>query len=234
MITDELREAETAVYRAANALWISTGRPIDNHVIDQVAEVTDAMGKLTTEFCGHLPGSSRREHADALEWVAQRYQGASEGLRAISASLAGQETPEPPRGPIKMSTGGTLTPAPERVVLTLAMLHELAKARFGSDPKRWRFVCPACKSETAVGDFAELAPNGQPGQECIGREVKGMGCDHAAYGPIPLAPWIVIVPSGRNVLSFALAEVDPHPDSDSNTGQEVLHEGESSADVAGS
>lgn len=135
-----------------------------------------------------------------------------------------------------MASGGTLTPAPERVVLTLAMLQELARARFGNDPKCWRFVCPVCKTETAVGDFAEFGPDGAPGQECIGCYDKTHGCDHVAYGLIPLAPWIIVLPSGKNILSFALAEpvAQPNPDQDSKQGSEVPREGESAAEVAGS
>lgn len=233
---EAIHKADTSLMLVLGMAWSNTA---SDHVrvIDETANVNTTLARIAKEIATFLPRGSTREQADALAWVAQRQEEAAEGLRAIGRSVAGQEPPEPPRGPIKMATGGTLTPDSERVVLTLDMLQELARARFGSDPKRWRFVCPACKSETAVGDFVEYASAGAaPGQECIGRYDKAHGCDHAAYGLIPLAPWIVITPEGRNVLSFALADVTPEasPDLDSNAGQEVPHEGESAADVAGS
>lgn len=234
---EKISQADKLLSNVLGMAWSSTSTDI-GAVIAQTVRLNATAGRITKEIRTFLPRTSPPAHAEALEWAAQRQQEASQALQAVLEDHFGEERTEPTVGPLKLSTGGTLTPGPAKVVLTLDMLQELARARFGSDPKRWRFVCPACLSETAVGDFAEIAPNGAPGQECIGRYFGESECNHAAYGLIPLAPWIVITPEGKHVLHFALADADPVPESDpdldSNAGQEVPHEGKTASDVAGS
>jgi hypothetical protein len=111
---------------------------------------------------------------------------------------------------LALPSGGTLTAPPDRITLTLDMLYELARARFGDDVRRWQFLCPSCGCRTAVGDFHDHAPDGGiPGQECIGRHMDGIGCNYAAYGVIVTAPWTVLAPDGACVPHFALAEAEP-------------------------
>jgi hypothetical protein len=87
--------------------------------------------------------------------------------------------------------------------------------RFGSPPDI-AFQCPACGDVAAVREFAD--GGGRPGQECIGRSLgalrqhgkgehrwEGRGCDWTACGLIP-GPWVIIVPGGREVRSFPLAD----------------------------
>lgn len=62
-----------------------------------------------------------------------------------------------------------------------------AKRRFGDDVKRWRVVCPSCKTEQSVQDFLDVgvpAPafGGSVGYSCIGRFVEGKGCDWTLGG----------------------------------------------------
>ena len=108
-------------------------------------------------------------------------------------------------------------------------LNEL-KSRFGSDPMRWAFKCPACKDIATGADFLKAAKErgiGDPGtyasarlgQECIGRtlgalstdqgkEYRGRGCDWAAYGLFS-GPDFVEIPNGdgttRKVPTFEIA-----------------------------
>jgi hypothetical protein len=80
-----------------------------------------------------------------------------------------------------------------------------ARERFGNDTKRWAFVCPNCGDRATVQDFIGVGKHGAAGQECIGRSIPGRGCNWAAYGLIP-GPVEVVMPDGRTVRSFALAE----------------------------
>lgn len=89
--------------------------------------------------------------------------------------------------------------------------------RFGSDPKRWAFVCPSCGDVASVQDFIDAgAKTGRVGQECIGRSLgalkreqpkggyKDRGCDWCAYG-LFRGPMFVVMPDGREVASFRIA-----------------------------
>ena len=59
----------------------------------------------------------------------------------------------------------------------------LGKSLYGEDVKTWQFTCPNCKLVNSIelnlehGIKSEYAYS-----ECIGRKVKGLGCDWAAYG----------------------------------------------------
>ena len=57
------------------------------------------------------------------------------------------------------------------------------RKRFGLDFKNWKFKCPNCGNIASGAEFKEAGaePNAIY-QECIGRYVKGKGCDWAAYG----------------------------------------------------
>ena len=101
--------------------------------------------------------------------------------------------------------------------ITQAALCEEMERRFGPDPKRWAFVCPACGDVACPQDFLDAgADPGRAGQECIGRWLgvlkldqppggyQGRGCDWAAYGLIR-GPVLVVMPDGRKVPSFWIA-----------------------------
>ncbi len=97
--------------------------------------------------------------------------------------------------------------------------------RFGSDIRKWRFVCPMCGHVAAVEEF-EAAGAKDPNcayEECIGRyigkgspkEADSSGCNWAAYGlfGIPKGGTVVItgkdedgVEKGAHIFSFADAE----------------------------
>lgn len=105
--------------------------------------------------------------------------------------------------------------------LTQAELVEEARARFGDNPREWAFVCPACGDVANAQDFIDAgADPARLGQECIGRSLGALsggptsdggraraarGCDWCAYGLFP-GPWGVVMPDGREVRSFPLAE----------------------------
>lgn len=105
--------------------------------------------------------------------------------------------------------------------LTQQQLLDMATERFGPNPLDWKFQCPSCKDVASGHDFAaalEANPrreNGQKviatdiyGQECVGRAFPlnvDRGCFWAADGFIP-GPWTIVMPDGKSIAAFALAE----------------------------
>ena len=75
---------------------------------------------------------------------------------------------------------------------TLEQWRKEGKKKFGEDISNWKFVCPACKKISSVGDFEKLGAEVDDAyQNCIGRfNGKGKppsgdnpdGCDWASYG----------------------------------------------------
>lgn len=117
--------------------------------------------------------------------------------------------------------------------LTQAELLAEARQRFGDNPLDWAFQCPSCGDVATGNDFSEAlakhprTERGQQvmtsdviGQECIGRTLGALkgeattdsgrskaerGCDWAAYGFL-CGPWEIVLPDGRSVWSFPLAD----------------------------
>lgn len=69
------------------------------------------------------------------------------------------------------------------------------KVRFGEDPKKWAFVCPACGHIQTAQDFIDN--NIQDVERkvyfsCIGRYVKGIGCDWTLGGLLSIHKHVII------------------------------------------
>lgn len=94
------------------------------------------------------------------------------------------------------------------------------KRRFG-DFYNFRFVCPICGNIAAVSEYEPFKDKGATPNsatcECIGRYV-GAGpafgdkishkpCDYAGYGLFRLSPIRVKMEDGKEIHSFAFAEV---------------------------
>ena len=105
--------------------------------------------------------------------------------------------------------------------LTQQELIGEATARFGADLLKAAFVCPRCGDVATIGDFQQAGDAGLAGQACIGRLLGALtrepssdggrsqaqrGCDWAAFGLLP-GPWTIVMPDGKEVPSFALADV---------------------------
>ena len=57
------------------------------------------------------------------------------------------------------------------------------KRRFGEYVENYKFKCPKCGNVASGQEFKDAGCEpGAMAQECIGRYVKGKGCDWAAYG----------------------------------------------------
>ena len=77
---------------------------------------------------------------------------------------------------------------------------------FGEYPEDWRFKCPRCGNIATGQEFKNAgAEPGAMAEECIGRYVKGKGCDWAAYGLLDICR--VHVSSGDKLIPvFEFAE----------------------------
>ncbi len=79
----------------------------------------------------------------------------------------------------------TIKPATKRIQLSLADWIEIGTNKFGPDTTRWKFRCPSCGGVQSFSDFIENnvpKPDGKFYFSCIGRWVKGRGCDWTLGG----------------------------------------------------
>lgn len=107
-----------------------------------------------------------------------------------------------------------------------------AERRFGPDPMKWRFVCPACKHVASVQDWKDAgAPDTAAAVSCVGRwkgcrrdalglkpeaiergelpPAEGPGpCNYAGYGLFMLNPVMIEHEDGTFTSAFAFAEAE--------------------------
>lgn len=95
-------------------------------------------------------------------------------------------------------------------------IAELEK-RFGKDPMKWAFKCPACGKVSTMQEFkdAGATPN-DAYQTCIGRHTgKGSptkdskeGCNWAAFGLFGTLNGgdVVVTEAGKEIQVFSMAE----------------------------
>ena len=75
------------------------------------------------------------------------------------------------------------------------------KRLFGEAYEDWKFRCPKCGNVAYGEEFKKLGVNANAIYcECIGRYIKGKGCDWAAYGLFDICTVHV---DGRPVFEFA-------------------------------
>jgi len=106
-------------------------------------------------------------------------------------------------------------PKPEKAI-TIPLDEFLAEAekRFGKDRKKWKFVCPQCKTQQSFDDFKKFTKlaneeiEGYLGFSCIGRYTeKKVGCDWSLGGLFQLHEVEVVDGEGKRHPRFKLAEV---------------------------
>jgi hypothetical protein len=72
---------------------------------------------------------------------------------------------------------------------------------FGKNYENWKFKCPKCGNVASGKEFKDAGENPNAMYcECIGRHVKGKGCDWAAYGLFDICTVHV---DGHPVFEFA-------------------------------
>lgn len=82
------------------------------------------------------------------------------------------------------------------------------KSIHGEDPKNWRFKCPSCGETQSPKDFIDAGieePESKTHFSCIGRWVKGRGCNWSLGGLIQINE-LTIIKDGKPFKSFAIAE----------------------------
>ena len=95
-----------------------------------------------------------------------------------------------------------------------------AERRFGKDPMKWKFVCPACGFVQSTQDYKDAgAPSSAAAFSCVGRwsghmkddafVTKKGPCNYAGGGLIHLNPIKVVDEDGQEHEVFAFAEPDP-------------------------
>lgn len=88
--------------------------------------------------------------------------------------------------------------------------------RFGTDPMKWKFVCPVCGHVASVQDWEDVKAFESAGFSCVGRylpkarqafEEKGPGpCNYAGGGLFRLNPTEVTTEDGKISHVFAFAD----------------------------
>lgn len=96
-----------------------------------------------------------------------------------------------------------------KLQLTLAQWCEKAESMFGKDMKQWKFQCPSCKESQSLNEFIDTGvkePETKVYFSCIGRFVKGRGCDWTLGGLLQIHQTEVISEEGKPVPVFEFAE----------------------------
>lgn len=78
---------------------------------------------------------------------------------------------------------------------------------FGKDFKEWLWVCPQCKTKQGIHDFREAGVSdetieGAIAFSCIGRFTNDKGCDWTLSGLLHIHQLEVVMPSGKNRMTF--------------------------------
>lgn len=85
-----------------------------------------------------------------------------------------------------------------------------AKELFGPDPKKWKFKCSSCGEIQTAQDFITARFKADRAmqlvyQECIGRHVKGRGCDWTLYGLLSIHE-LEVEHEGSRIAVFRFGE----------------------------
>ena len=92
--------------------------------------------------------------------------------------------------------------ANKRIDYTVAEWKAKGEELFGKDVENWKFKCPACGNVASGQEYKDAGA--EPDSiycECIGRHVKGKGCNWAAYGLFDICTVHV---DGQPVFDFAI------------------------------
>jgi hypothetical protein len=83
-----------------------------------------------------------------------------------------------------------------------------AREKFGKDPKRWKFQCVSCGGVQSIQDFNDHGiedPASLVYFSCIGRWVKGRGCDWTLGGLLHIHEREVVLSDGTKISVFLFA-----------------------------
>ena len=98
----------------------------------------------------------------------------------------------------------------EKQIITFEDWEKQGIKLFGKDKKLWKFKCVSCGHVQTIQDFIDhkiKEPETLVFYSCLGRWVKGIGCDWTLGGLIQIHK-IEILKEGRKIPSFEFAEND--------------------------
>ena len=100
--------------------------------------------------------------------------------------------------------------------MTLDQWKAKATELFGPDMKQWRFRCVRCRGVQTFQDFIDTGMKPDDAKNvfffsCIGRWVKGRGCDWTLGGLFTIHQLEVIAEDGHRVPVFKFALPDASP-----------------------
>lgn len=105
-----------------------------------------------------------------------------------------------------------------RRTITHAAWIEEGKRRFGMPARRWQFVCPSCGTVQTGQMLLDAGLSVEQvtaaiGFSCVGRHVRGIGCDWSLGGLLQIHTLEVIDEKGKAspVFEFAPAPADAKP-----------------------
>lgn len=93
---------------------------------------------------------------------------------------------------------------PVRTLTYREWCNEAAKL-FGPKGDDWRFKCPVCGHVASVKEWKAAGAENAAAFSCLGRWVKGVGCDYAGGGLFKLNPVRVITNDGNEHQMFEFA-----------------------------
>ncbi len=141
--------------------------------------------KCTHDYCGKYKWVIDRAqmYADVLECTLEEVITAWEEQRSYWYMNFYQECNQP-----EIKTGGI------KVIKLDDWLKE-AEANFGKDKLQWKFKCPHCGNVQSGQDFEDIGVkewNGIVQFNCIGRYVKGKGCNWSLGGLFQIHRTVVV------------------------------------------
>lgn len=95
--------------------------------------------------------------------------------------------------------------------LTLSEWRAIAEPKFGTDIKQWKFKCCSCGGEQTLQDFIDAKVEKAEEKfyfSCIGRYVKGKGCNWTLGGLFQIHQTEVISEEGKPVAVFEFSETE--------------------------
>jgi len=101
----------------------------------------------------------------------------------------------------------------ERTVMTLDAWRDEAARRFGPKGRDWKFKCAQCGETQSLKEFVDAGMTLEEAQSrahfsCIGRWVKGRGCDWTLGGLFRIHTMEVQTPDGELTPVFEFADAD--------------------------
>lgn len=101
----------------------------------------------------------------------------------------------------------------EREQVTVADFKAEAIRRFGEKANNWKYICPKCKTVQCYQDFVDAGVDPEEakkriGFSCIGRVVKGVGCDWSLGGLFQIHDLELIDEDGSLHPHFELAPAE--------------------------